>query len=102
MISVPKAGLSGRVRRNTVVRVWGRANVAPTTTMLAYRIIGRKCSVRAVKVTDFCIVPGQRWGADRARFASMKLTMRGTYQFATYGGRGAAAIYGPARTVKVA
>jgi hypothetical protein len=105
MISVPKAGLSGRVRRNTTVSIWGRGNVNPATGALAYRILGRKCSARVVRVTDYCLVPRQVKRSDRSIRATLRLRVRGTYQFATYSkGNPALGIkdgYGPARTVRV-
>jgi hypothetical protein len=84
MVSVPKAGLSGRMARNTTVSIWGRGNVNPATGALGYRIVGRKCSPKVVKITDFCVVPRQIKRSDKSIRANMKLTMRGTYQFATW------------------
>jgi hypothetical protein len=101
MVSVPQA--KGRMRRGTVVRVWGRANLSPSTGVLSYRIRGKKCNPRVKKLTDPCVILGQRKDANKAIRANLRLTMPGTYEVMVYskGAQGVADGYGPSRTFVV-
>jgi hypothetical protein len=74
MVSVPQAGLQNRVKRNTMVKVWGRSNVNPSTGVLAMKRTGSNV---------WQIVPGQRRKADGSITANIKVTAR-QYQFSVY------------------
>ena len=79
MVSVPKAGTTNKVKRGTIVRVWGRSNVSPKTGVLAYTIPGKKCKPGFV----WCLVPKQKRAFDGSIVASMKI-MQPKITFATY------------------
>ncbi|MEO6866387.1 MAG: cellulase family glycosylhydrolase [Gaiellales bacterium] len=104
MISVPAGGTSGRVKRGTVVRVWGRSNIAPKTGVLTYKINGKKCSPKGAK-SQACTVKPTRKGKDNARFGTVRLTQPGTYIFRVWDegntDLGIKEGYGPSRTIRV-
>lgn len=99
MVSVPQAGTTGKVRKRTLVRVWGRSNVSPTKGVLAYRIPGKQCK----KGFKWCTVKGQKRASDGSIVANMRL-MSGTYVFSVYDPgdttRAIVAGYGPERSVR--
>jgi hypothetical protein len=100
MISVPQGGLSGRVRANTKLRVWGRANVNPRGTVISYRILGGKCDKRAA-VSGYCKVKGQRAvpGTSGAKYGYVTVRRGQRLEFATYDK--VAKVYGPVRRITV-
>ncbi len=59
MVSVPQGGMNGRAKGGTRLRVWGRSNVHPSGTQLAYRIVGGKCQSN-VAVNGYCQIAGTR------------------------------------------
>lgn len=84
MISVQQAGKSGVVRSGTRIRVWGRSNVNPTGTRLAYRVIGGRCDSRAA-VSGYCEIRGTRparGSAPRIGYVTAKRGQR--LEFAVY------------------
>lgn len=89
MISVPAAGLSSKVKRGTVVKVWGRSNVNPAKGRLAYKEAGS---------SRWFFIPGQRKDANKGIRASFKVNKN--VQFAVWDPTGGATgTYGPARAV---
>jgi hypothetical protein len=99
MVSVPQAAMNNTVRAGTRLRVWGRANVNPARTQLAYRIIGRKCDARAA-VSGFCMMKGQAPASGVAPRVAFLTAVRGqTLDFAVYDP--IAETYGPTRRVIV-
>jgi hypothetical protein len=85
MVSVPQGGTTGRVKANTRVRVWGRSNVHPGGTQLAYRIIGQRCQAN-VPAGRFCMVPAQRSvaGTPGAKFGYVVVRKGQRVDFAVY------------------
>lgn len=85
MISVSAADRSGRVKKNTRARIWGRSNVNPSGTLLVWRVVKGKCLPKA-RVNGFCVVPGQRTviGTPGAKSATMRMPAGKTLQFAVY------------------
>lgn len=75
MVSVPQAGTANKVRRGTIVNVWGRSNIARTKGKLAYRIGSGR----------WTIVAGQRRAFDGSIRARMRVTAP-LIQFAVYDG----------------
>ncbi len=98
MVSVPQGGKYGRVRANTSVRVWGRSNAHPGGTLLAYRILGRKCNSR-VATSGFCPVPMQRGvvGTFGAKYGYVTVRKGWRVDFAVYDK--VAKEYGPYRRI---
>lgn len=94
MVSVPQAGTAHKVKRGTVVKIWGRSNIAPKTGLLAYQLTGSP---------TWRIVPRQKRAADGSIRAAMKLTAKGA-SFAIYdkgnATLGIAAGYGPTRVFR--
>jgi hypothetical protein len=85
MISVPQAALNGRVAPNTRVRIWGRSNVNPSGTQLAWRLVGGKCDSRA-PMNGFCTLKGQRgvMGTPGAKYAFLTVRRGQRIDFAVY------------------
>ncbi|MCB0879441.1 MAG: cellulase family glycosylhydrolase [Thermoleophilia bacterium] len=100
MISVPQAGLSGLVRANTKLRVWGRSNVNPSGTQLAYRILGQKCRSNAA-VGAYCQLRGQRAviGTPGAKYGYLMVRRGQRIDFRVYDT--VSKSYGPPRRVTV-
>lgn len=86
MISVPAVGVDNVIARNSPVMVWGRSNVKPAGAKIAFKAPG----------DIWRTVPGQRPDANKSLRATIRLTKRGTYQFAVYDGT-----YGPTRSFSV-
>lgn len=98
MISVPQGGLTGRVKANTKLRVWGRSNVNPRGTVLSYRIVGKRCDARA-SISGFCKIKGQRSvaGTPGAKYGFVTIMRGQRIDFATYDT--VAKTYGPMRRI---
>jgi hypothetical protein len=91
MVAVAQAGTRNRVKRGTIVRVFGRSNVSPKTGVLAMKLSGS---------SSWKVVPKQRRAADGTIRASIRITAK-LAQFATYDKgnavTGIPAGYGPTR-----